>query len=61
LGALADLGVMGHIIAQGFKFEQLTQRRQQRPKYRALGTGRVVVVDAGAQDQAQWMPVGDKG
>lgn len=61
LGALADLGVTGHIIAQGFKFEQLTQRRQQRPQYRALGTGRVVVVDAGARDQAQWMPVGDKG
>lgn len=56
LGALADLGVSGHIIRKGFRFEMLTQRRQQRPEYKVLGTGRVVVAKAGAE--AEWMPVG---
>ena len=58
LGALADLGVAGHIIRQGFHFELLTQRRQQRPEYKVLGTGRVVVAKAGSEEEAQWMPVG---
>jgi len=58
LGALADLGVSGHIIRKGFHFELLTQRRQQRPEYKVLGTGRVVVAKAGAEEEAQWMPVG---
>jgi len=56
LGALADLGVSGHIIRKGFRFELLTQRRQQRPEYKVLGTGRVVVAKAGAE--ADWVPVG---
>lgn len=59
LGALADLGVSGHIIRQGFHFELLTQRRQQRPEYKVLGTGRVVVAKAGNAEEAQWMPVGE--
>ena len=58
LGALADLGVSGHIIRKGFRFELLTQRRQQRPEYKVLGTGRVIVTKAGNPDEAEWMPVG---
>lgn len=58
LGALADLGVSGHIIRKGFHFELLTQRRQQRPEYKVLGTGRVIVSKTGAQEEAEWVPVG---
>jgi uncharacterized protein (DUF58 family) len=55
--ALADLGVAGHIIARGFPFAFLTQKRRQRPTYRTLGTGRVVVVDKGREEQADWVAV----
>ena len=58
LGALADLGVAGHIIRKGFRFELLTQRRQQRPEYKVLGTGRVIVTRAGDETAAEWVPVG---
>lgn len=56
VGALADLGVVAHIIGQGFRFEHLTQRRQQRPTYRTLGTGRVIVVSPG--EEAEWTSLG---
>ena len=55
-GALADLGVAAHIIGKGFRFEHISQRRQQRPKYRVLGTGRVIVVSPG--EGTEWVPVG---
>jgi len=56
--ALADLGVAGHIIDKGFPFAFLSQRRRQRPTYRTLGTGRVVVVERGSQEEAEWIAVG---
>ncbi len=55
---LSDLGVPGHIIEKGFEFQHIGQERQQRPTYKVLGTGRVVVANAGAEDEAEWMPVG---
>jgi len=58
LGALADMGVPGHIIGKGFRFEIITQKRQQRPQYRVLGTGRVVVAARGDEAHAEWVPVG---
>lgn len=61
LGALADLGVVGHVIAKGFHFEQITERRQQRPEYRVLGTGRVIKVSAGEASEAEWVPLGQGG
>jgi uncharacterized protein (DUF58 family) len=56
LGALADMGVSGHIIGKDFRFEHLTQKRQQRPEFRVLGTGRVIIVSPG--EQSQWVKVG---
>ena len=58
-GALADLGVPTHTIGKGFKFQHISQKRQQRPRYRALGTGRVIVVDPG--EATEWVPVGQRG
>ncbi|MBN1399358.1 MAG: DUF58 domain-containing protein [Anaerolineae bacterium] len=58
LGALADMGVLGHIIGKDFRFEHLTQKRQQRPEYRVLGTGRVIMVSPG--EQSQWVRVGQE-
>ena len=58
MGALADLGIGSHVIARGFDFQYIGQRRHQRPQYRALGTGRVIVTDAGDETQRQWVPVG---
>ena len=60
LGALADMGVPGHIVGKGFKFELLTRPRQQRPQYRVLGTGRVVVASPGDQAHADWVPLGQR-
>ncbi|MEA3408169.1 MAG: DUF58 domain-containing protein [Chloroflexota bacterium] len=56
--ALLDLGVPGHIIEKGFEFQRISRERQQRPTYKVLGTGRVIVDNAGAEDEAEWMPVG---
>jgi uncharacterized protein (DUF58 family) len=62
VAALADLGVAAHTIGQGFTFDIITERRKQRPQYKTLGTGRVVVVDAGEGAQSEWVPVGqDRG
>ncbi|MBC7255832.1 MAG: DUF58 domain-containing protein [Chloroflexi bacterium] len=54
--ALADLGVPSHTIGKGFRFQQIVQRRHQRPEYKVLGTGRVIVVSPG--EPASWVPVG---
>ena len=56
--ALADLGVPSHVIGKGFKFQEITQRRQQRPQFKVLGTGRVVMVSPGDQEKAEWVSVG---
>ena len=56
LGALADLGVAGHVIGKDFRFEHLTEKRQQRPEFRVLGTGRVIVVGQG--EESPWVTVG---
>lgn len=58
--ALSDLGVPGHIIEKGFEFPHVRRERQQRPTYKVLGTGRVVETNAGAEDEAEWMPVGQE-
>ena len=55
--ALADLGVAAHTIDKGFRMEHITKRRRQRPEYRTLGTGRVVVVSQGEDTDATWVPV----
>ncbi|MFO7919116.1 MAG: DUF58 domain-containing protein [Anaerolineae bacterium] len=56
--ALSDLGVSGHIIEKDFEFQHIGQERQQRPTYKVLGTGRVVVADPGTEEEANWKPVG---
>ncbi|MFH1086312.1 MAG: DUF58 domain-containing protein, partial [Chloroflexota bacterium] len=58
MGALADLGVSGHIIGKDFRFQTISQERHQRPQYRVLGTGRVVVVSPG--ETGEWVAVGQK-
>jgi uncharacterized protein (DUF58 family) len=60
MGALADLGVSSQIVTQGFRFEQINQRRQQRPQYRTLGTGRVIKISDGDQREAEWVTVGQQ-
>jgi uncharacterized protein (DUF58 family) len=55
---LADLGVPGRVLGKDFHFESLGRRRQQRPEYRVLGTGRVVVVNPGDEEQSRWASVG---
>lgn len=58
--ALLDLGILAHIIGKGFDFKQISKRRQQRPTYQVLGTGRVVVASPGAESEARWAPVGQE-
>ena len=60
VSALADLGVAGHIIGKGFRLEQISERRQQRPQYKVLGTGRVIVEREG-EGQSDWVSVGQNG
>ncbi len=55
-GALADLGVLSHTIAKGFRFAQITQRRRYDPEFKVMGTGRAVMVNQG--ERAEWTPVG---
>jgi len=57
--ALADLGVMSHTIGSSYRFTHITQKRQQRPTYKVLGTGRVVVAHEG--EDSQWVTVGEGG
>ncbi|MCD6521094.1 MAG: DUF58 domain-containing protein [Anaerolineae bacterium] len=58
LGALADLRVSAHVISQGFTFERITPKREQRPQFKVLGTGRVIMVSPG--ESSEWVPVGQK-
>jgi len=58
VGLMADLGVVARAIQQGFEFQHLQRRRQQRPTYKTLGTGRVIVVDAG--EDSPWMALGSR-
>lgn len=58
VGALADVGVTSHIVSQGFEFPFIGQRQDQRPQYRVLGTGRVIVTHTGDETQRRWIPVG---
>ena len=58
-GALADLGVPAHVIDRGSHFQSLLQKRQQRPEFKVLGTGRVVVAKEG--EAADWVTVGVAG
>lgn len=55
---LADLGVSAQVVGQGFHFEKITQPSQQRPVYKVLGTGRVVVMHQGDEASTRWVPVG---
>lgn len=41
---LSDRGVAPHVFTRGFRFRPLVERRPQRPTYKVLGTGRVIVV-----------------
>jgi uncharacterized protein (DUF58 family) len=54
--ALADLGVPSQVIDRGYTFDHLIEKRQQKPEYRVLGTGRVIVTNPG--EQADWVPLG---
>jgi hypothetical protein len=58
--ALADLGVISHIIGKGYNFREITPHRRQRPQYKVLGTGRVIMVDPGERGKAEWKPVGQE-
>jgi len=44
VGLLSDQGVPTQVIGKGFRFRPLVEHRQQRPTYKVLGTGRVIVV-----------------
>ncbi|MCL6431685.1 MAG: DUF58 domain-containing protein [Anaerolineae bacterium] len=44
LGLLSERGVPVRVIGRSFRFRPLIERRKQRPTYKVLGTGRVVVV-----------------
>jgi hypothetical protein len=43
-GLLADYGIGSHIVPRGYQFTSLIHRRRQRPIYKVLATGRVVVI-----------------
>ncbi|MDI7276830.1 MAG: DUF58 domain-containing protein, partial [Anaerolineae bacterium] len=44
LGMLSERGVPARVLGRSFRFRPLVERRKQRPVYKVLGTGRVVVV-----------------
>lgn len=60
VGALADLGVPAQVIDQNLKFEIVSERRQQRPTYKVLGTGRVISVPASSSADSSWVNIGEK-
>jgi uncharacterized protein (DUF58 family) len=60
IGALADLGVPAQLIDQNLDLEIVSERRQQRPTYKVLGTGRVVSVGAEHVEAAPWINLGEK-
>jgi len=43
-GLLAEQGIPSHIISRGHRFSPLIPRRRQRPIYKVLATGRVLVI-----------------
>ncbi|MCG2767756.1 MAG: hypothetical protein L6435_05155, partial [Anaerolineae bacterium] len=54
-GLLAEQGIPSHIISRGHRFFPLMPRRRQRPIYKVLATGRVLVIppeQASARDMA---------
>ena len=54
-GLLAEQGIPSHIISRGHRFSPLAPRRRQRPLYKVLATGRVLVIppeQASARDLA---------
>ncbi len=44
VGLLSERGVVARVVNQSFRFRPLVQRRQQRPTYKVLSTGRVIAV-----------------
>lgn len=44
VGILSDRGVPTRVIHQSYRFRPLVERRQQRPTFKVLGTGRVIAV-----------------
>ncbi len=59
---LADLGVSGHVLGQGFRFEQLTRQRQKPPARGGPGARRLAAVGPGEKERAEWVSVGrDRG
>lgn len=54
-GLLAEQGIPSHVVARGYQFSPLMPRRRQRPIYKVLATGRVLVIPpelASARDLA---------
>jgi len=60
VGALADLGVPAQLIDQNMELEIVSERRQQKPSYKVLGTGRVISVPGSAGADASWVNLGEK-
>ncbi|MBM3187853.1 MAG: DUF58 domain-containing protein [Chloroflexi bacterium] len=58
MGSLADLGISSHVINKSYRFDYVTQKRQQLPEFKVLGTGRVVVIKPRDERQTQWVPLG---
>jgi len=44
VGMLADYGIMSRVFERGYRFVSLMPRRKQRPIYKTLATGRVIVI-----------------
>lgn len=60
VGALADLGVPAQVIDQNLELEIVSERRQQRPSYKVLGTGKVVTIPGSAGTDSQWVNIGEQ-
>ncbi|MHB9034213.1 MAG: hypothetical protein ACYC6L_14335, partial [Anaerolineae bacterium] len=60
VGALADLGVPAQVIYQNLELEIVSERRQQRPSYKVLGTGKVVSVPGTAGADSEWVHLGER-
>jgi uncharacterized protein (DUF58 family) len=60
IGALADLGVPAQLIDQNLDLEIVSERRQQRPTYKVLATGRVISIPGDQGDASSWVNLGDE-
>lgn len=60
IGALADLGVPAQLIDQNLDLEIVSERRQQRPTYKVLGTGRVISIPGDQGEASTWVNLGEK-